>query len=39
MTEYERQKVRDFINGMEDEEKIIAMEELKKWEGERNDQN
>ena len=31
MTEYERQKVRDLINGMTDEEKEIAAEILEKW--------
>lgn len=31
MTEYERQKVRDFVNGMTDEEKEIAVEILEKW--------
>lgn len=31
MIEYEKQKVRDLINGMTDEEKEIAGEELAKW--------
>ena len=31
MTDYERQKVVDFINAMEDDEKVIAIEELEKW--------
>ena len=31
MTEYERQKVVDFINGLEDEEKEIAKEILMNW--------
>lgn len=31
MTEYERQKVVDFVNGLTDEEKAIAKEILKDW--------
>lgn len=31
MTEYERQKVVDFINALDDEEKAIAKEILKDW--------
>ena len=31
LTAYEEQKVRDLINGMTDEEKEIAKEELAKW--------
>lgn len=31
MTEYQREKVRDLINGMTDEEKEIASEILEKW--------
>ena len=31
MTEYEHQKVVDFINALDDEEKAIAKEILKNW--------
>lgn len=31
MTDYEKQKVVDFINALEDEEKAIAKEILKDW--------
>lgn len=33
MTEYEREKVRDFVMAMTDEEKEIAWEVLVQWKG------
>lgn len=36
MTDYERQKVIDFVNALEEEEKEIALEILERWKGEAN---
>ena len=36
VTDYERQKVVDFVNALEEEEKEIALEILERWKGEAN---